>query len=45
VPAECPDDGGGEDHVANQSQAHQQDFQGSMVASSISMTGMSSLIG
>ena len=34
-----------EDHVADQSQPDQQDGQGSTVASSISITGMSSLIG
>src|SRR4051794_31778261 len=43
-PAERPDDRGGEYHVADQPEADQQDVQGSMVASSISMTGMSSLI-
>jgi hypothetical protein len=35
----------GEHHIANQAQAKQQNLQGSTVASSISITGMSSLIG
>ena len=39
------DRGCGEDHVADQAQPDQEDLQGSTVASSISMTGMSSLIG
>ena len=34
-----------EDDVANQAKADEQDLQGSTVASSMSMTGMSSLIG
>ena len=34
-----------EDDVADQAQPHEQDLQSSIVASSISMTGMSSLIG
>src|SRR5207244_13589794 len=34
-----------EDDVADQPQPEQEDLQGSMVASSISITGMSSLIG
>ena len=37
--------GRGEYHVANQPQPDEQDSQGSIVASSISITGMSSLIG
>src|SRR5687768_6908804 len=37
--------GRGEHHVANQPQPDEQDVQGSIVASSISITGMSSLIG
>lgn len=35
----------GEHHIADQPQPNQEDLQGSTVASSISMTGMSSLIG
>ena len=35
----------GEDDVADQAKADEQNLQGSIVASSISMTGMSSLIG
>jgi hypothetical protein len=35
----------GEDHVADQPEPDEQDLQGSTVASSISITGMSSLIG
>ena len=34
-----------EDDVADQAQADEEDLQGSMVASSISITGMSSLMG
>ena len=37
--------GRGKDHVADQAQPDQEDFQGSTVASSISITGMSSLMG
>ena len=44
--AQGPNDRGGEDDVADQAKPDEQDFHsGSMVASSISMTGMSSLIG
>jgi hypothetical protein len=35
----------GEHHVADQAQPDQEDLQGSTVASSISITGMSSLMG
>ena len=35
----------GEHHVTDEAQANQEDLQGSTVASSISITGMSSLIG
>lgn len=37
--------GRGEDHVPDQAQPDQEDLQGSTVASSISITGMSSLMG
>jgi hypothetical protein len=47
--AKRPNRGCGEHHIADQAQPNQQDLQwtlyGSIVASSISMTGMSSLIG
>lgn len=39
------DGGGGEHDVADEAKPNQQDLQGSTVASSISITGMSSLIG
>ena len=45
VAAEGVDGGRREDDIADQPQAHQQDLQGSTVASSSSITGMSSLIG
>ncbi len=45
VPPQCMDGRRGEDHVAHQPQADQQDLQGSTVASSSSITGMSSLMG
>ena len=45
APPQRPDQRGREDHVANQAKTNQEDLQGSIVASSISITGMSSLIG
>ena len=39
------DDGGGEDDVADEAKADEKNLQGSTVASSMSMTGMSSLMG
>jgi hypothetical protein len=39
------DERGGEDDVADQTGTDEQDLQGSIVASSMSMTGMSSLMG
>ena len=44
-PPQRPDERRREHDVADQPQANQQDLQGSIVASSISITGMSSLIG
>ena len=43
--SEGADDRSREDHVTDEPQTNEQDPQGSIVASSISMTGMSSLIG
>lgn len=43
--ADGPDGRRGEDDVANLAETDQEDLQGSIVASSISMTGMSSLMG
>jgi hypothetical protein len=45
VASQRSDERRGEGNVADQAQPDQQDPQGSIVASSISMTGMSSLIG
>jgi hypothetical protein len=45
VPPHRGDGRRGENDVADQTQSNQQDLQGSTVASSISITGMSSLIG
>ena len=46
APSKCPDHRGREDDVADEAQPDEQDLHyGSMVASSMSMTGMSSLIG
>ncbi len=45
VTPERPDRGRREHDVADQAQPDEQDLQGSTVASSMSMTGMSSLIG
>ena len=45
VPPQRTDERGREDDVADQAQADKENVQGSIVASSISMTGMSSLIG
>jgi hypothetical protein len=43
--AQGADRGRGEHHIADQAQPDQEDLQGSTVASSISITGMSSLMG
>ena len=48
--AQCADNRSGEDNVANQAETNEQDSndsfrQGSIEASSINITGMSSLIG
>jgi hypothetical protein len=45
MPPQRADERGREDDVPDQAQADEEDLQGSIVASSISMTGMSSLIG
>ena len=45
APPKRPDQRCREDYIANQAEANQEDRQGSIVASSMSMTGMSSLIG
>jgi hypothetical protein len=42
---ELPDERGGEDDVADEPRPDEEDVQGSIVASSMSITGMSSLIG